>query len=133
MNLFLGRFVPSPIARDIWDLDHDWQLHNRAQFVEHHLITIEQWWRGPLAAFDASLGALRFAPTPPPLYLIGSAAAGTGTIGISSPSSSPSMLSLLPALPSSFDVSFSSSSHAVARAAQARLRRRRRSVKIRLL
>lgn len=25
MNLFLGRFVPSPTARDIWELESDWQ------------------------------------------------------------------------------------------------------------
>ena len=125
MNLFLGRFVPSPNARDIWDLEHDWLLHNRVQFVEHHLITIEQWWREPLAAFDASLGALRFAPKPPPLYLASSSSSPIGGIGASM--SSPSMLSLL--LPANDDAWHALSNSAdIARAVQARLRRRRRSV-----
>jgi hypothetical protein len=124
MNLFLGRFVPSPNARDIWDLEHDWQLHNRVQFVEHRLLTIEQWWSEPLAAFETALGALRSAPKPPPLY---AASLASAALALASPlpTSSPSALALLPL--ASHSDSSSSSSNAT-RAVQARLRRRRRSV-----
>lgn len=58
MNLFLGRFVPTPNGRDIWELESDWSLHNRANLVEHELVAIAPWWRAPLVDFDASLGAL---------------------------------------------------------------------------
>jgi hypothetical protein len=85
MNLFLGRFVPTSGARDIWELEHDWQLHNRVPFVEHELVCLTPWWQQPLAAYDAALGALVSAPAPPASY---AAALGTalGAPGVTSAS-----------------------------------------------
>jgi hypothetical protein len=66
INLFLGRFEPWRESHQIWELESDWLLHNREQFVEHRLLINEAWWRAPMVAFNESLGALRFAPTAPP-------------------------------------------------------------------
>jgi hypothetical protein len=67
INLFLGRFEPSRFSTNIWELESDWQLHNREQFVEHRLLITEAWWRTPLREFERALGSLAAAPTAPPV------------------------------------------------------------------